>query len=206
MTIYVLSQVINRNWIVSTRWSIMHEVINDTILSIMRGQITSRDRWGYYYPMIYIIFVLIITSNILSIIPYSLGLITQVVLVISISVIIWLGLTIIGFHIYGIFYIGLLVPIGTPIILVPILVIIELLSYVSRAFSLGLRLVANMISGHLLILIISGLLISMNILLMILPILGILAIISLELVIGIIQAYVWCILTSSYLKDALYIH
>jgi F-type H+-transporting ATPase subunit a len=106
----------------------------------------------------------------------------------------------------------LFVPTGTPLPLVPVLVLIEAISYTSRAISLGLRLGANVLSGHLLMLILGSLilnLMSTSILGLIggiIPLVGVVAITILEFAIGMIQAYVFCILFSGYLKDAIYLH
>ncbi|KGK36696.1 hypothetical protein JL09_g4155 [Pichia kudriavzevii] len=106
----------------------------------------------------------------------------------------------------------LFVPVGTPLALVPLLVLIELLSYSARAISLGLRLAANTLSGHLLMSILGNLvktfmgISKITFIIGLLPIAGIFAIVILEFAISCIQAYVFAILTSSYLKDSLFLH
>ena len=201
----------NYNKLVGSNWYLSQEIIYDTIINIVKTQIGGKV-WGYYFPLVYTFFILIFTINLISIIPYSFAITSHVVFVVSISIIIWLGLTIIGFYTHGLKFFGLFLPLGTPLILVPLLVSIELLSYFARLISLGLRLSANIIAGHLLIVILGGLLfnlIAINILTFLLgflPMIAILGIVCLEFAILIIQAYVWCILISSYLKDLIYLH
>ena len=202
---------LNNNKIIGSKWFTFQELIYDTILNITKSQIGGKS-WGLYFPFIYTLFIFIFISNLISLIPYSFALTAQIIFIISLSIIIWLGVTILGFYKHGLVFFSLFVPSGTPLALVPLLVVIELLSYIARAISLGLRLAANIIAGHLLIIILGGLLlnfITINLFTIILgfvPFIIILAILFLEFAIAIIQAYVWTILTSSYLKDVLYLH
>ena len=168
--------------------------------------------WGIFFPLVYTFFMFIFTANLISMIPYSFALSAHLVFVVSLSTIIWLGATILGLYKHGLIFFSLFVPTGTPLALVPLLVLIELLSYFARAISLGLRLSANIIAGHLLLLILGGLVLSLMSVSYIyfifgfIPLAAILAILCLEFAIAVIQSYVWSILTSSYLKDALYLH
>lgn len=201
----------NNDKIVGSRWYVSQEAMYDTILNMVKGQIGGKY-WGYYFPLVYTFFIFIFTANLISMIPYSFALSAHLVFIISLSTIIWLGVTILGLYKHGLVFFSLFVPTGTPLPLVPLLVLIELLSYFARAISLGLRLSANIMSGHLLLLILGGLLLNLMsisyiyLIFGLIPLAGILAIVCLEFAIAIIQAYVWCVLTSSYLKDALYLH
>lgn len=201
----------NNNIIIGSKWFITQEIIYDTIVNTIKNQIGGK-LWGFYMPFIYTFFIFILVSNLVSIIPYSFALTAQFVFIISLSFIVWLGITIIGFYKHGLVFFALFVPQGTPLVLVPLLVLIEIMSYIIRSLSLGLRLAANVIAGHLLIIILGGLLIqfiSINILLTILgfiPLLIILCVVMLEFAIAIIQSYVWLVLIASYMKDVQYLH
>lgn len=201
----------NNGKLIGSRWYASQEAMYDTIYNMVNNQIGGING-GYYYPLIYVLFIFIFTANLISMIPYSFGITAHLLFVVSLSVIIWLGITITGLYIHGWSFFALFVPSGCPLVLAPLLVLIELLSYIARAISLGLRLSANTLSGHLLLAILSTLifnLISISIITFILgfiPIIGLLAIVTLEFAIGIIQSYVFTILTSSYIKDALYLH
>lgn len=201
----------NNGKIVGSRWLVSQEAIYDTILNMVKGQISGK-LWGYYFPLVYTFFIFIFTANLISMIPYSFALSAHLVFIVSLSTIIWLGATILGLYRHGLVFFSLFVPTGTPLPLVPLLVLIELLSYIARAISLGLRLTANILAGHLLMIILAGLtlnLMSINIFTLVfgfVPLAGILAILCLEFAIAMIQSYVWSILTCSYLKDALYLH
>lgn len=201
----------NNNMLIGSRWLVSQEAIYATILNMVKGQIGG-SKGQYYFPLIYTLFIFILITNLIGMIPYSFAITSHLVFVISLSFIIWLGVTIIGLRTHKWKFFGLFVPAGCPLVLVPLLVLIELLSYVARAISLGLRLSANTLSGHLLMAILSDLvynLMSVSIIFFIIgfiPLIGILAIVALEYGIAMIQAYVFCILTSSYLKDGLYLH
>lgn len=201
----------NNGKIIGSRWLVSQEAIYDTILNMVKGQIGGKS-WGYYFPFVFTFFIFIFTANLISMIPYSFALASHLVFIITLSTVIWLGNTILGLYKHGWVFFSLFVPGGTPLPLVPLLVLIELLSYVARAVSLGLRLSANILAGHLLMIILAGLtlnLMSINVFTLVfgfVPLAGILAILCLEFAIAMIQSYVWAVLTCSYLKDSLYLH
>lgn len=197
--------------LVGGRWYIVHEALYDTILNMTRSQIGG-SKGGYYFPLLYSLFLFILVANLISMVPYSFALNAHVIFVVSLSFIVWLGVTITGFSIHGLGFFALFVPVGTPLPLVPVLVLIELLSYVARAISLGLRLGANIIAGHLLLNILAGLVFTLmsvspiSFVLGFIPVAGIFAIVCLEFAIACIQAYVFTILAAGYIKDGLYLH
>jgi F-type H+-transporting ATPase subunit a len=145
-------------------------------------------------------------------VPYSFASTSHVVLTFALSFTIVLGATILGFQKHGFQFFALLVPAGCPLGLLPLLVLIEFVSYLARNISLGLRLAANILAGHMLLNILSGF--TYNIMtsgiifffLGLLPLAFILAFSGMELGIAIIQAQVFVVLTSSYIKDGLDLH
>lgn len=190
--------------------SLIQESTYDTILSIIKDQIGGENE--RYLPFILSLFFFILFSNLIGLVPYSFTATSQIVLALSLSVAVWIGVTILGFQIHGITFFSLFVPTGTPLPLVPFLVIIELISYIARAFSLGIRLAANMIAGHILLKILSTFIwkfiISSPIafIIGIIPMIIFTALIGLELAVAFLQALVFVILTSSYIRDAIYLH
>lgn len=117
-----------------------------------------------------------------------------------------------GLSIHKLHFFSYFVPSGAPTALIPLLVPIEIISYLARAVSLGVRLFANILSGHSLLKILSGFIGPMftnNILIAVfalLPFAIFIGIVALEIAVSFIQAYVFCILTASYIKDAIYLH
>lgn len=207
--IYFYKYLIKTN-LNSSRWGLSVLAIYDTIWNMVKSQIGRLG--GYYFPLVFTLFNFILIANLLSMIPYSFAISAQIVAIISLSLTLWLGLTIMGLSKHGLGFFNLFVPTGTPLALVPILVLIETLSYSSKAISLGLRLSANILSGHLLMLILGGLILNLmgssiiGLILGAIPLLGIIAILILEFAISCIQAYVFSILFSGYLKDSIYLH
>lgn len=196
--------------LVSTNWNISVEALYATIQNMVNSQIGPKG--NPFFPFIYSLFVFILFGNLISMIPYNFAINAQLIFTISLSITIWIGLTILGFAKHKFEYFGLFVPSGTSLPLVPFLVLIEAISNIARSVSLGLRLGANILSGHLLLTILCGLifdLMSVSFILFFLgfiPLTIVLGIVGLEFAIAGIQAYVFCVLTCSYIKDAVYLH
>ena len=119
---------------------------------------------------------------------------------------IFIGVTVIGFVKHGIRYLELFVPKGVPIVLLPLIVIIEVISYLSRPVSLSVRLFANMMAGHTMLKVFGGFVISLGLLGGWLPLGFSVALTGLEILVAFLQAYVFAILTCIYLNDALNLH
>lgn len=208
--IYSSVFLLNKTFLGFNRWGVALLAVYDTILNMVKSQIGARG--GVYFPLIFTLFTFILVANLISMIPYSFAISAQLVVIVSLSLSLWLGVVLIGLSTHGWGFFALFVPSGTPLPLVPVLVLIEALSFSSRAISLGLRLSANVLSGHLLMLILGSLilgLMSTSILGFIggfIPILGVISIVVLEFAIGMIQAYVFTILLSGYIKDSVYLH
>jgi len=122
------------------------------------------------------------------------------------AVIIFIGVTIIGFIKHGVKYLELFVPKGVPIALLPLIIVIEIISYLARPVSLSVRLFANMMAGHTMLKVFGGFVISLGLLGGWLPLSFAVALIGLEILIAFLQAYVFAILTCIYLNDALNLH
>ena len=114
--------------------------------------------------------------------------------------------TIIGFLKHGLGYLKLFVPSGVPIVLLPLIVVIEIISYLSRPISLSVRLFANMMAGHTMMKVFGGFVVSLGIVGGWLPLSFSVALTGLEILVAFLQAYVFAILTCIYLNDALNLH
>lgn len=132
----------NYNKLVSNNWSISQESLYATIHSIVINQINGKTG-QIYFPFIYTLFIVILVNNLVGMVPYSFATTSHFVLTFSLSFTIVLGATIIGFMKHGLKFFSLLVPAGCPLPLLPLLVLIEFISYLARNISLGLRLAAN---------------------------------------------------------------
>lgn len=201
----------NYNKVVSNGWSISQETLYATIHSIVTSQINAK-KGQVYFPLMYTLFIFILINNLIGMVPYSFASTSHFVLTFSLSFTIVLGATILGFQKHGLEFFSLLVPAGCPLALLPLLVLIEFISYLARNISLGLRLAANILSGHMLLNILAGF--TYNIMtsgfifffLGLIPLAFIIAFSGLELGIAFIQAQVFVVLSSSYIKDGLDLH
>ena len=201
----------NNNRVVSNAWSVYQESIYATVHSIVVGQINDK-KGQVYFPFMYVLFLFILVNNLIGMVPYSFASTSHFVLTFSLSFTIVLGATILGFSKHGLEFFSLFVPAGCPLGLLPLLVLIEFISYLARNVSLGLRLAANILSGHMLLNILSGFtynIMSSGIIFFILgllPLAFIIAFSGLELGIAFIQSQVFVVLSCSYIKDALELH
>lgn len=192
-------------------WTSAQESLYATIQSIVKNQINDKEGQNYF-PFIYTLFLFLLINNLIGMIPYSFASTSHFILAFSLSFTVVLGATFLGFNKHGLKFFSLLVPSGCPLGLLPLLVLIEFISYLARNVSLGLRLSANILSGHMLLNILSGF--CYNIMnsgfifffLGLIPLAFILAFSALELGIAFIQAQVFVVLTSSYIKDSLDLH
>lgn len=165
-----------------------------------------------YFPFIFTLFIFILSNNLIGMVPYSFASTSHFILTFSLSFMIVLGATFLGFIYHYLKFFSLFVPSGCPLALLPLLVLIEFISYLARNVSLGLRLAANILSGHMLLNILSGF--TYNIMnsgfffffLALLPLAFIIAFSGLELAIAFIQAQVFVVLSCSYIKDSLELH
>jgi F-type H+-transporting ATPase subunit a len=201
----------NNNFsIIPNSYSMAFESLYSTISAIVRGQIGENKE--IFLPFIYSLFVFVLISNLASNVPYNFAITSSIILCLGLSVTVFLGVTIMAIVKHQLKFFSFFVPAGTPLALVPLLVLIELVSYFARSVSLGLRLFANLTAGHTLVAILSSFLYKLftsGIIIFfvtLIPFTIFIGILGLEVAVSFIQAYVLVLLVSSYLKDAIYLH
>jgi F-type H+-transporting ATPase subunit a len=198
----------NETKLLPNKWSIGLESIFASVNAMVREQLGKE----IYLPFIYSLFFYILIANLTGNVPYSYTVTTSIIVTIGLSFTILTGVTILGLSIHKLHFFSFFVPSGTPLALVPLLVLIETVSYLARAFSLGIRLFANMLAGHTLLKIVSTFLYQIlnagivAAIFTIIPFTIFIGLIGLELAVSVIQAYVFTILTCSYIKDAIELH
>lgn len=163
----------------------------------------------YFVPYLFVLFTFICTANLFSLVPYSFAITSHISITLFLSFITFFTCVCLASYKHGLEFFSLFLPAGSPLPLIPLLVILELISYVARLFSLAIRLFANIMSGHTLLNILSGfgwlLAIKLS-LIFIFPVLVVFIVSFLEVGISILQAYVFCVLSSIYLYEALFLH
>ena len=159
-----------------------------------------------YFPFIFSLFIFVLFCNMIGMLPYSFTVTSHIIVTLAFAMFIFIGVTILGFIIHGFKYLKIFVPSGVPIVLLPIIMIIEIISYLSRPISLSVRLFANMMAGHTMLKVFGGFVISLGLVAGWLPLTFSVALTGLEILVAFLQAYVFAILTCIYLNDALNLH
>ncbi len=159
-----------------------------------------------YFPFIFSLFMFVLFCNMIGMLPYSFTVTSHIIVTLIMALFIFIAVTIIGFIKHGFKYLSIFVPSGVPTVLLPLITIIEIISYLSRPVSLSVRLFANMMAGHTMLKVFGGFVVSLGILGGWLPLSFSVALTGLEILVAFLQAYVFAILTCIYLNDALNLH
>ena len=159
-----------------------------------------------YFPFIFSLFMFVLFCNMVGMLPYSFTVTSHIIVSLIMALFIFIAVTIIGFIKHGVKYLSIFVPSGVPAVLLPLITIIEIISYLSRPVSLSVRLFANMMAGHTMLKVFGGFVVSLGILGGWLPLGFSVALTGLEILVAFLQAYVFAILTCIYLNDALNLH
>lgn len=200
----------NQFRLVPSRWSVALEASYASLAQMVRDQIGTRHE--IYTPLIYSFFTFILVANLNGNIPYAYTVATSGIAALGLSVFVFIAVTLLGLRLHGIHFFAFFVPSGTPLALVPLLTLIETVSYFARALSLGVRLFSNMTAGHTLLKILALFLSQLFTTSLVVAIVTLVpfaifvALIGLEIAVSLIQAYVFCVLVCSYLKDAIELH
>ena len=177
-------------------YTFIAKMINDTAGSSAKN----------FFPFVFTLFMFVLFCNMVGMLPYSFTVTSHIIVTFVLAAIVFVGVTIIGFIKHGFKYLELFVPKGVPVVLLPLIVVIEIISYLSRPVSLSVRLFANMMAGHTMLKVFGGFVISLGLLGGWLPLGFSVALIGLEILVAFLQAYVFAILTCIYLNDALNLH
>ena len=183
-------------FIIEMSYMFVAKMINDTAGSGAKS----------FFPFIFTLFMFVLFCNMIGMLPYSFTVTSHIIVTFMLAATVFIGVTIIGFIKHGIKYLELFVPKGVPVVLLPLIIVIEIISYLARPVSLSVRLFANMMAGHTMLKVFGGFVISLGLLGGWLPLSFSVALIGLEILVAFLQAYVFAILTCIYLNDALNLH
>jgi len=189
--------------LVPGRWQSVTEISYEFIANMIEEN--AGHGGERYYPFIFSLFMFILLGNLLGMIPYTFTYTSHIIVTFALAAIVFIGVTVIGIARHGFHFLTLFVPAGVPLWLMPILVPIEVISYFIRPFTLSIRLFANMLAGHTMLAIFGGFAASVG-LLAFFPLAINIALVGLELLVAVLQAYVFAIPTCLYLRDALHLH
>ncbi|PWR23527.1 F0F1 ATP synthase subunit A [Zavarzinia compransoris] len=158
-----------------------------------------------YFPFIFTIFIFVLLANMLGMVPYSFTVTSHLAVTATMSLIIILGITVLGLIRHGFGFFHVFLPSGVPMWLAPLLIVIEVISYLTRPVSLAVRLFANMMAGHTTLKVFAGFVVALGVA-GVVPLLFVVALTALEVLIAFLQAYIFTILTCIYLNDAFHPH
>ena len=195
---------VRRPQLIPGRWQSMAELSYVFIANLVRDTVGTEGRT--YFPFIFSVFMFVLFGNMWGMIPYSFTFTSHIIVTFAMALVIFVGVTIIAIIKHKMRFFSLFMPPGVPIYMAPLLIPIEIISYLSRPISLSVRLFANMLAGHTLLKVFAGFVVSLGILAGWLPLAFIVALTGLEIVIAFLQAFVFAILTCLYLNDALHLH
>jgi F-type H+-transporting ATPase subunit a len=159
-----------------------------------------------FFPWVFTIFIFILTLNLLGLIPHSFTVTSHIIVTFAFAAMVWLTVTMIGFARHGVRYLRLFVPEGIPFWLMPVIVPIELISYLIRPISHSVRLFANMMAGHTMLKVFAGFVVGLGLIGGWAPLAFLVAFTGLEFLVAFLQALIFTVLTCIYLNDALHMH
>jgi F-type H+-transporting ATPase subunit a len=203
-SIIMMSLATRRKDMVPGRMQVFGENMYQFVASMIRDNVGTQGH--QFFPLIFTLFMIVLMGNMLGMIPYSFTYTSHIAVTMGLALSIFIMVTILGFVRHGLHFFSLFSPAGVPLALKPLIIPIEILSYLIRPITLSVRLFANMMAGHLMLKVFAGFSVAMGVGLGILPMFFNVALIGFEFLIAFLQAYVFTILSCIYLKDAIDLH
>ncbi|HEY8263517.1 MAG TPA: F0F1 ATP synthase subunit A [Methyloceanibacter sp.] len=190
--------------LVPTRLQSVAEISYEFIANMVRDNVGTSGM--QYFPFIFTLFMFVLALNMLGMMPYSFTVTSHIIVTFALAAFIFLAVTAIGFLKHGIGFLKFFVPAGVPAVMLPLLVVIEVISYLTRPLSLSVRLFANMMAGHTMLKVFGAFVVALGLLGGWAPLAFMVGFTGLEILVAFLQAYVFAILTCIYLNDALHMH
>jgi F-type H+-transporting ATPase subunit a len=197
-----------RRALVPGRWQVMTEMAYEFIANMIRDNVGDAGR--RYFPYIFTLFMFVLFGNLLGLIPGAFTFTSHIVVTLALALTVFLAVTIVGIVKHGLHFFSFFVPSGVPALMMPLMIPIEIISYLSRPVSLSIRLFANMMAGHTMMKVFAGFVVPLGAATFgiggLAPIAMDVALTGFELLVAFLQAYVFTVLTCLYLNDALHLH
>lgn len=212
----VLSMATRRKSLVPGRLQVMSEILYEFVANMIRENIGSGGR--QYFPLIFTLFMIVLMGNLLGMIPYSFTYTSHIIVTMALALLIFFMVLVIGVVKHGLPFFSFLIPPGVPVWLFPLIIPIELISFLVRPVTLSVRLFANMMAGHLMLKVFAGFSVGMltagaaaDIGVLgfgagLVPMLFNVILIGFEFMIALLHAYVFTVLSCIYLKDTVELH
>ena len=207
ISIFLIAGSASRS-LVPGRLQSMVELSYEFVANAIRS--TAGSEGMRFFPFVFSLFMFILTVNLLGLIPYTFTVTSHIIVTVTLAMSVFLTVLVYGFYKNGLHFFNLFVPKGIPIYILPLIVVIEVISFLSRPISHSVRLFANMLAGHITLKVFAGFVTLLGsagiagIAGAVLPLGLVVAITALELLVAFLQAYVFAILTCIYLNDAIH--
>lgn len=206
-----LSLAMRRKALVPGRLQAMSEMLYEFIANLIRENIGNAGR--QYFPLIFTLFVVVLMGNLLGMLPFAFTYTSHIIVTVVLALMIFFTVIVIGLVRHGAHFLSLFVPPGVPAWLFPMIIPIELISFIARPITLSVRLFANMMAGHLILKVFAGFSVAMlaafgtaGLLAGLIPMLFNVVLIAFEILIALLHAYVFTVLSCIYLKDTVDLH
>lgn len=194
---------VRKRAVVPSRWQLLAELSYSFIAQMLSDTVGKEGK--PYFPFIFSLFIFVLFGNMLGMLPYSFTFTSHLAVTFAMAAFIFVAVTIIAIAKHRMKFFSFFLPSGVPIAMAPLLIPIEIISYLSRPVSLSVRLFANMMAGHTLLKVLAGFVIPLGVA-GVVPVAGLVAVTGLELLIAFLQAYIFTILTCIYISDAVHLH
>jgi len=194
--------------LIPTRAQSVAEMAYEFIANMLRDSAGTHGM--KFFPLVFSLFMFVFVANLLGLVPYFFTVTSQIIVTFALAMLVIGTVIVYGFMKHGLGFLKLFVPSGVPAVVVPLVVAIEVVSFLSRPISLSVRLFANMLAGHITLKVFAGFVTSLSALGAlgvagsILPLIMTVAITGLEFLVAFLQAYVFAVLTCMYLNDAVH--
>lgn len=159
-----------------------------------------------FIPLIFTIFMFVLSCNLLGMIPFTFTVTSHIIVTFAMAIFVFLGVTLVGFVRHGWHYLSLFLPAGVPVVMAPLMIVIELVAYLVRPVSLSIRLAANMTAGHIVMKVIASFVIMGGFIIGPIPFAFLTILTGFEIFVAVLQAYIFAILSCVYLSDAINLH
>ena len=193
---------------IPSRSQSLSEIIYEFIAGMLRDAAGSQGM--KFFPLVFSLFLFILISNMFGMFPYFFTVMSHIIITVALALLVFLTVLVVGFSRHGFGFLKLFVPSGVPLAIMPLVVAIEIISFIARPISHSVRLFANMLAGHITLKVFAGFIVSMSgigavgIAGSILPFAMTIGLTALEFLVAFLQAYVFTMLTCMYINDALH--
>jgi len=194
--------------LVPTRMQSVAELTYEFIANMLRS--AAGEHGLKFFPLVFSLFMFVLFGNVVGLIPYTFSVTSQIVITAALALLVFFTVILNGFWQHGLHFLKLFAPSGVPVLILPVIVVIEILSFFARPISHSVRLFANILAGHITLKLVASFIVGLGSLGVLggiaaaLPLVFTIALFALELLVAFLQAYVFAILTCIYINDSLH--